>query len=576
MPRDRTVSTFFDSRVKQLLICLFVPALLSAQPNYSDSAWKDWAQKCARYHRNPDSLLFYGKRLVKEPEAEAQIEGLFAIGYRLEYQMNIDSAIYHYNQAERLRKIHGISDADLTYRLALRRSQAYGRNNQIDSSLAIVNELLESGLFKEPSRPWATLMKSRGLAHRILGDYTSSIEALTASLTVLKEREDPEAINAMVNIALCYLKLGQDSIGKYWFHRCRSTAWSFNDLQTKCRSMNNLGNFFLDHENTDSAGYYFNWLLRHKRGTTREGLSILYQNMAKLLSRSNEGAEAVLYLDSALALVDTSAQTIRVVELFQVQSQYKSDLGDHEEALHLIDRALVKNKPSKAIDRDIKLLKIKSDILERWGKLDASIAVMRRKEKLSDSLFQVRSAAEIQEVVEGYKQDELAARPTDGIGFARRVILLFALIVLLSTLWFVRRGRRNDALKAESIDEDIIVEPGSELVAERRTEEKFLRFNGGVVLPLNSFLFAVKEERYVVVLGLDGQKERTRMSIKSIIELAPEDLIQVHRSHVIRWTSVRSATFNTLKLENGQIVPFGRTFRQKLKDLDHPIWTLIS
>jgi tetratricopeptide (TPR) repeat protein len=340
--------------------------------------------------------------------------------------------------------------------------------------------------------------------------------------------------------------------------------------------MNNLGNFFLDHENTDSAGYYFNWLLRHREGTTREGLSILYQNMAKLLSRSNKGAEAVLYLDSALALVDTSAQTIRVVELFQVQSQYKSDLGDHEEALHLIDRALVKNKPSKAIDRDIKLLKIKSDILERWGKLDASIAVMRRKEKLSDSLFQVRSAAEIQEVVEGYKQDELAARPTDGIGFARRVILLFALIVLLSTLWFVRRGRRNDALKAESIDEDIIVEPGSELVAERRTEEKFLRFNGGVVLPLNSFLFAVKEERYVVVLGLDGQKERTRMSIKSIIELAPEDLVQVHRSHVIRWTSVRSATFNTLKLENGQIVPFGRSYRQKLKDLDHPIWTLIS
>lgn len=80
----------------------------------------------------------------------------------------------------------------------------------------------------------------------------------------------------------------------------------------------------------------------------------------------------------------------------------------------------------------------------------------------------------------------------------------------------------------------------------------------------------------MVVQGLDGQKERTRMSIKSIIELAPEDLVQVHRSHVIRWTSVRSATFNTLKLENGQIVPFGRSYRQKLKDLDHPIWTLIS
>lgn len=573
------VSTLFlDARVKKLLICLFVPAMLAAQPNYSDSAWKDWAQKCSRYHRNPDSLLFYGKRLIKDPDAEAQIEGLFAIGYRLEFQMNIDSAIYHYNQAERIRKIHGLSDADLLYRLGLRRSQAHGRNNQIDSSLAIVNELLESGLFEEPSKLWARLLKSRGVAERILGNYTQSIEALTASLAVLKEREDPEAINAIVNIALCYLKLGQDSIGKYWFHQCRATAWSFNDLQTKCRSMNNLGNFFLDHENTDSAGYYFNWLLRHREGTTREGLSILYQNMAKWLSKTNKGAEAVLYLDSALALVDTSAQTIRVVELFQVQSAYKLKSGDHEEALHLIDRALAKNKPSKAIDREIKLLKIKSDILERWGKLDASIAVMRRKEKLADSLFQVRSAAEIQEVVEGYKRDELAARPTDRIGFARREIgiLLFALIVLLSTLWFVRKGRRNDARKAESIDEDIIVEPASELRAERRTDVQFLRFNGGIVVPLLSFLFAVKEERYVVVQGLDGQKERTRMSIKSIIELAPEDLVQVHRSHVIRWTSVRSATFNTLKLENGQIVPFGRSYRQKLKDLDHPIWTLIS
>ena len=58
-------------------------------------------------------------------------------------------------------------------------------------------------------------MKSRGVAQRILGNYTQSIEALTTSLVVLKERESPEAINSMVNIALCYLKLGQDSIENF-------------------------------------------------------------------------------------------------------------------------------------------------------------------------------------------------------------------------------------------------------------------------------------------------------------------------------------------------------------------------
>lgn len=569
---------FHSARLKKLLICLLFPTLLVAQQNVSFSDWSTWAEKCSEHYRNPDSLLFYGRRLIKHPKAEAQIEGLFALGYRLEQQIKIDSAIYCYNKAEQLRKSHGLSDADLIYRLGMRRSQAHGRNNQIDSSLAIVNELLESGLFEEPSKLWARLMKSRGVAQRILGNYTQSIEALTTSLVVLKERESPEAINSMVNIALCYLKLGQDSIGKFWFHQCRARAWSFQDLPTKCRSMNNLGNFFLDHDDADSAGYYFRWLLRQKKGMNREGLIILFQNMAKLLSKSNEGAGAVLYLDSALALVDTSAQAIRVVELLQVQSRYKSDLGDHEQAIHLINRALAKNKLSKAVDRQITLLKIKSDILERSGKLDASIAVMKRKEKLSDSLFQVRSAAEIQEVVEGFKQAERSAQSTDKLESQRKEmgIILFVLFVLLSVLWYVRRARRKGVQSAEKNVDDQILETRHQVHTTGREELKFLRFNGGIVLPMDSFLFAVKESHHTVIYSVESGKKRTRMSMKSIMELAPEHLVQVHRSYLIRWTSVRSATFNSLTLENGHIVPFGRAYRQRLKDLDHPMWALIS
>ena len=93
----------------------------------------------------------------------------------------------------------------------------------------------------------------------------------------------------------------------------------------------------------------------------REGFVILFQNMAKLLSKSNEGAEQSV---SRLCFgsVDTSAQGSGR-ELMQVQSRYKSDLGDHEQAIRLINRALAKNKLSKVVDRQITLLKIKSDIL---------------------------------------------------------------------------------------------------------------------------------------------------------------------------------------------------------------------
>ena len=555
-----------------LVFLLAAPLMSRAAEQPSEEEWKAWAEKCSKYHRNPDSLRLYGARLLASEVPQAKFEGYFALGYRQEFLYHIDTALMYYNKANAIRKKYLPENNALYYRLATRLSQAHSRNNHHDSTLLIIDELLQGDLLDSGTVPWARMLKNKGLTLRLVGREQASLEALLAALPVLLANKDRESPNTMVSIALNYLQLGQDSIAKHWFHRCRVNAWEINDAAVMARAMNNLGKFHLDHKQPDSALFYFSWLQQNKQGVNNETRSYIYQNLTKTFLLLKEKERAAPFLDSTLQLIDTSASSLRAIEVLELLAQFELQAAQEERALYFVNRALARNSKNLDLHRQLSLLLTKATILEASGQLQESLQLLKQYQHKKDSLQTVRDIEKIHDLMGRYELEENMQRVEKEINkrWGYNVALILAILLLPAVYFFAQLKNRKVSLKAM---ESELLMAKEQMVAQAAESEpvQMLTLTGNLMVPLDKLLYGEKQDRYVLLTMSEGKSKHTRMSLAGIIALAPHALVQIHRSYFIHWEEVRQVNYDTVEMSNGEKLPLGRSFRSKLLQEQHPL-----
>lgn len=554
------------------VVLLMVSLHSAAAQNQANEPTDTFIRKCKTYFNNPDSLRFYGNKLLLQSGTEAQFEGWFALGYRYEFLLQLDSAVFCFNKAKGLIKNDQGLNKSFYFRIATRLSQAQGRRNELDSSLMVMDELLLSGILDSGTVPWARTIKSKGLILRLLSKEQESIEALLLALPILLEAGDREAPNTMTSIALNYLQLGQDSIGKHWLHKCRVAAWKYGDESGKARALNNLGNYHIDRLNADSAQYYFSWLLKNRLPIHRETLSYVYQNLSKVYWQQEQVVISNLYLDSALQLIDTSTASLRSIELIEYLANHKLKQNSISEALFYINRALAKNKNTLDVHRRLTLLMAKSAMLEKDGQLEQSLAILRSYQKSKDSLQYDLDVEKIHGVISQFELSEKinhVKREINKKWGVNVAIIVLSLLIPLLVIVFVLKNKR---VSLRAMEKELLLT--KQQMAEQMNDIEappILELTGNIKVPVDELLYAEKQERYLLLTLSGGKTQRVRMSLKALTDGSPSTLIQIHRSYIIHWQQVRQVNYDSIKMKNGQILPFGRSFRLKLLEEKHSL-----
>ena len=88
-----------------------------------------------------------------------------------------------------------------------------------------------------------------------------------------------------------------------------------------------------------------------------------------------------------------------------------------------------------------------------------------------------------------------------------------------------------------------------------------------VTLDLSEILFVESRDTEVWVCATNGRKYRNKTGITQWENLLGEDFIRVHRSFVIRKSSVASIANDTVILSDGNEIPVSRKYREDVLTL---------
>ena len=88
-----------------------------------------------------------------------------------------------------------------------------------------------------------------------------------------------------------------------------------------------------------------------------------------------------------------------------------------------------------------------------------------------------------------------------------------------------------------------------------------------VTIPLDDILYVEAIERYSRIYRLSGECTVSRVLLKDLLAMLPEDqFIRIHRSFIVPVSKIRSYTRQDVKLAGGAVVPVGRQYAAAVID----------
>lgn len=97
-------------------------------------------------------------------------------------------------------------------------------------------------------------------------------------------------------------------------------------------------------------------------------------------------------------------------------------------------------------------------------------------------------------------------------------------------------------------------------------ESVWLRLDKGLRQLAFSDVIRIKGDKDYVEIFLDKEKILIHMNLLKAEQLFPApEFLRIHKSHIVRQTTIRSIEGNTLTLSNGTDLPIGPSHRQNLK-----------
>ncbi|MDT0556527.1 LytR/AlgR family response regulator transcription factor [Patiriisocius hiemis] len=137
-------------------------------------------------------------------------------------------------------------------------------------------------------------------------------------------------------------------------------------------------------------------------------------------------------------------------------------------------------------------------------------------------------------------------------------IVLVALFGLLLVLFFIYKGYQKSKVETASVVKE------KEILSEK-VKQKSIELHNKQRIYLKDLLFVKVDGNYVEFFTSE-KKILDRSTLTEILKKLPPNFLQVHRSYVINTNYIASISGTTIRLKNGEEIPFSRSFKSKLKN----------
>lgn len=560
-----------------ILVVFFVwfSANLNAQNNRE--LINQYKEICKKYANNADTLFHYSGLFLKLEDSTAQYEAHFAKAYAFRNTMAIDSALVNFQKA--LKFAQQDDSKSRAIRMSVITAINAGKN---DLALSYSDDMFELARASKDSLLLAHSYNQRGIIYKEKGNLENAIEDYIEASRIYERIDNPGLINAKTNIAIAYNILGQDSVALDWFETAYKDAVSYNISDLEIRTTNNLANHYKTLKDYDSSEVYFNKLLAKENQLNTFYKTLLYQNLSELSLYNQDFDTSTEYLKLAKPLILSGSNVERKIQIYSQSSKLANALENYNKSLEQLDSAIFIAKQYKLPNRLFPLYLRKAEIHKTLEQFRPAAEYYQLYTNIRDSLQNLQEMEVIQESIAKYELDSREQAMKDFIAKEKNlksnliIISLVSVLLLIGTFIIYRRYKSTKAKHKATLE--LASQKTSELdklkqQLKQQNSGKKIRLKTNTIINCNDLVY-IKSEGHYLEYYLENRNtpiiERQTFS-KIITELKSCGFVRVHRSYVINTQKVESVNTDVLLLHKSVKIPFSRTYRNKLKEENHPI-----
>ncbi|UII33915.1 tetratricopeptide repeat protein [Fulvivirga ulvae] len=291
----------------------------------------------------------------------------------------IDSSIFHYKAA-----IQYYQNQNDTTSVASALTNLGMVNKQMGSySLALENLLIAARLLDPLGNT-----QSLGACYNTIGsiyasqeDYDNAIAYHRKALSIRKSlNNQKEVASSLNNIGIIYRNLEEYDSALTYLNQSLKIKENLNDKSLVASTLNNIGGVLINLDQIAEAKDYLERSLNLRSIHDKSGKAITYNNLANIYNLQNQPQKALLYLDSAQALIKEGGFLSEMEDNLNFRMLAYEQLGRYDKSLECARELMVVRDSLLNSDKVQRLIEMQTKY--ETEKKEQSIAMLETEREL--------------------------------------------------------------------------------------------------------------------------------------------------------------------------------------------------
>lgn len=551
-----------------------------------DKKAKELENLCRKNSRIPDSLGFYGKKLLdfgkEHNHLKATIEGYFALGFSASLKSEKDLAIIYFDSSLLYKDKASEKYFSEVMRIMRNKAIILDKTNKIDEAIEVYNEIIAQCKSRNKMSDIAFVYNNLGIINKNEGNLNKALEYYKDAINIWDSigNEAPKTTLYM-NIGLAQIDLRNYKQSTLSYHKGLAIAKKYKNNRDIYKFYNNLSVNHRDQRQFDSAHYYLNILTKHyKKNGLSEPEHLGYMNIGNTYYQARELDSAFKYLNKSLIGLKKTNSEKKIAENYRLLSYLYLDKNNTAKSKAYLDSSYalnLKNNFKLTLARDYKQY---ARIYEKLNDFKKANEYYKLEKQINDSIYQTKTAKDYNELLVSQNVKEhksLIEKLSNSISnYKLKLVLAFIVLGVISLFSFFQLKRHKKAKK----DTKNLQLKLDKLISEKKKIEKeevkkaldkgdFITLKSKAVLNLNDIMYIKSDGHYVeFYLKNSNKPEIDRNSMTNTLSVLPAtQFIRIHKSYILNINYLKIINSTKLMLENGTWLNLSRTYKPQLKSL---------
>lgn len=525
-------------------------------------------RKAAGY---PDSLAYYGEKLLSYNDSLAKLEGYFAVGYSYYQKGRLNNAGTYYDSA--LLFTNPEKYGSTFSRIKRNRAIVHQRSGDTNAARNIYNELLDLAESKNDLVGQALMFHQIGILETSRGNYNEAADLYNKAIAIYTEVRPGAIANSMLNLGTLYGRMDLIERSNEKLKEVAEVAKSYNQDVIVGRAYNNLSVNYRKINQLDSSNYYLS-LAENIYEPLGNTINLIenYQNRTVNYIELKNRDSASFYLQKAVSLNEKSGDKYRSSRLDFTQAQYELAFGSAEKAIAFANTSISKILEMQSVDDLEDRYQLLADAYEQAGQDKLALQIMRKWRALDDSLEYYKNVKTLEELTQAYdaaRNDELLETAEGLQKMNTRLLAGIGVIIIISAFLYFQMKKKSKEVELKSSEIEALNTQVNILQEKLKPTQDFITLKSKAVIPLEELMYIQSDGPYVeLFIESKDRPEVDRNSLKSILASLPNNqFIQVHRSYIVNINYIQSIYATNLVLKDGTELNISRTFKSGIESV---------